>query len=88
MDDALINVIRWKQYFNIDMINSDDTELSMVNVPINNCFIRITSWRRHINPPIRVQIRYSVIEANTFSRNYTFIMNEEEFLRRIDITGI
>jgi hypothetical protein len=29
-----------------------------------------------------------VFEANTFSRNFTFIMNEEEFLRRIDITGI
>jgi hypothetical protein len=29
-----------------------------------------------------------VIEINTTARNFTFIMNEEEFLRRIDITGI
>jgi hypothetical protein len=87
MDDALINVIRWLQYHNWEILNSE-TYMSQVNVPINNCFIRITSWRRHVNPPIRVQIRYSVFEANTFSRNFTFIMNEEEFLRRIDITGI
>jgi hypothetical protein len=29
-----------------------------------------------------------VIEINTTARNFTFRMNESEFLRRIDITGI
>jgi hypothetical protein len=29
-----------------------------------------------------------VIEINTTARNFVFRMNENEFLRRIDITGI
>jgi hypothetical protein len=86
MDDALINVIRWLQYHNWEILNSD-TYMYQVNVPINNCFIRITNWRRYDDVGA-VEIDYKVIEANTFSRNFTFIMNEEEFLRRIDITGI
>jgi hypothetical protein len=90
MDDALINVIRWRQYHNNDMIRSGDTELSMVNVPINNCRLRITGWRNwdlnSLSPT--VEINYSVIEINTTARNFTFRMEEQEFLRRIDITGI
>ena len=90
MDDALINVIRWLQYHNIEMLSDFGTELSMVNVPINNCRLRITGWRNwDLNSPSpTVEINYSVIEINTTARNFTFIMNEEEFLRRIDITGI
>ena len=90
MDDALINVIRWLQYHNIEMLSDFGTELSMVNVPINNCRLRITGWRNwdlnSLSPT--VEINYSVIEINTTARNFTFRMNEEEFLRRIDITGI
>lgn len=89
MDDALINVIRWKQYHNIDMINSGDTELSVVNVPIVNCWLRILNWRRYdSNEPHMVEINYSVMEVNTMARNYTFRMLSDEFIRRIDITGI
>ena len=44
MDDALINVIRWRQYHNYDMLRSGDTELSMVNVPVANCYMRILNW--------------------------------------------
>jgi hypothetical protein len=91
MDDALINVIRWKQYFNIDMINSDDTELSIVNVPIVNCWMRILNWRYHqttLTSGNYIVINYRVIELNNQGRDFTFLMNETEFLRRIDITGL
>ena len=90
MDDALINVIRWLQYHNIEILSDSGTELSMVNVPINNCWLRITGWRTwNTNTPSpTVEINYSVIEINTTARNFVFRMNENEFLRRIDITGI
>ena len=91
MDDALINVIRWKQYHNIEIIGSAsaDTQLAMVNVPING-WLRITGWRNwnRNSPSPTVEINYSVIEINTTARNFVFRMNESEFLRRIDITGI
>ena len=87
MDDALINVIRWKQYHNIEILDGGDTELAMVNVPING-WMRIIHWRRHNVPICSVEIDYRVIEVNAPSRNFTFKMNENEFLRRIDITGI
>lgn len=86
MDDALINVIRWLQYHNWEILNSE-TYMSQVNVPINNCFIRITSWRRYDDVGA-VEIDYKVIEANTTPIDFTFRMEEQEFLRRIDITGI
>ena len=86
MDDALINVIRWLQYHNWEILNSE-TYMSQVNVPIVNCFIRITSWRRYDDVGA-VEIDYKVIEANTTPIDFTFRMEESEFLRRIDITGI
>jgi len=89
MDDALINVIRWRQYHNIDMINSDNTELAMVNVPIVNCWMRILCWRNYTNiNPEMIEIDYMVIEINTTPRNFTLRMETTELLRRIDITGI
>ena len=89
MDDALINVIRWLQYHNIEILSDSGTELSMVNVPINNCWLRIVDWRNYTNTPSpTVEINYSVIEINTRAMNFVFRMNENEFLRRIDITGI
>jgi len=89
MDDALINVIRWRQYHNIEMINSDDTELAMVNVPINNCWMRILCWRNYTNiNPEMIEIDYRVIETNTTPRDFTLRMETTELLRRIDITGI
>jgi hypothetical protein len=89
MDDALINVIRWRQYFNIDMINGSDTELSMVNVPIVNCWLRILNWSRHqtaLTGGDIIEINYRIIELNNQGRDFTFRMNETEFVRRIDIT--
>jgi hypothetical protein len=91
MDDALINVIRWRQYFNIDMINGSDTELSMVNVPIVNCWLRILNWSRQetaLTGGDMIEINYRVIELNNQGRDFTFRMNETEFLRRIDITRL
>jgi len=91
MDDALINVIRWRQYHNIHMINSSDTELAVVNVPIVNCWLRILSFS-YLNPLTTnedmIEIHYRVIELNNRGRDFIFRMNQQEFLRRIDITGI
>ena len=89
MDDALINVIRWKQYHNIEILSDVGTELAMVNVPING-WLRITGWRNwnRNSPSPTVEINYSVIEINTTARNFVFRMDESEFLRRIDISGI
>ncbi len=90
MDDALINVIRWKQYHNIEILSDVGTELAMVNVPIVNCWLRITGWRNwdlnSLSPT--VEINYSVIEINTRAMNFVFRMGEMEFQRRIDITGL
>ena len=89
MDDALINVIRWKQYHNIEILSDVGTELAMVNVPIVNCWLRITGWSKFADTQSpMIEINYSVIEINTTARNFVFRMNENEFLRRIDITGI
>jgi hypothetical protein len=89
MDDALINVIRWKQYHNIEILSDVGTELAMVNVPIHG-WLRITGWRNwDLNSPSpTVEINYSVIEINTRAMNFVFRMEEQEFQRRIDITGI
>ena len=90
-DDAIINVIRWRQYHNIHMINSSDTELTAVNVPIVNCWLRILSFS-YLNPLTTnedmIEIHYRVIELNNRGRDFIFRMNQQEFLRRIDITGI
>ena len=91
MDDALINVIRWKQYHNHDMLRSDDIGLLYVNVPIDNCWLRILNWSRHqtgLTGGDMIEINYRIIELNNQGRDFTFRMNETEFLRRIDITGI
>jgi len=89
MDDALINVIRWKQYHNIEILSDVGTELAMVNVPIVNCWLRIIGWRNftNIQPPM-IEIDYRVFEINTTPINFTLRMVETEFQRRIDITGI
>ena len=91
MDDALINVIRWRQYHNIHMINSSDTELTVINVPIVNCWLRILSFS-YLNPFTTngdmIEIHYRVIELNNRGRDFIFRMNQQEFIRRIDITGI
>jgi hypothetical protein len=35
-----------------------------------------------------IEINYRVMELNNGGRDFTFKMEEQEFLRRIDITGI
>jgi hypothetical protein len=92
MDDALINVIRWLQYHNIEMLSGVGTELSMVNVPVANCYMRILNWGRYerllTDGGDMIEINYRVMELNNGGRDFTFKMEEQEFLRRIDITGI
>jgi len=93
MDDALINVIRWKQYHNIEMLSasaSAGTELAMVNVPING-WLRILNWRHYTNPfdgNDMIEIDYRIIEINTTPINFTFRMDGISFLRRIELSTI
>ena len=89
MDKTLINVLKYIQYHN-QSITNNDINMLLVGVPINNCWLRITGWRNwnRNSPSPTVEINYSVIEINTTARNFVFRMDESEFLRRIDISGI
>ena len=88
MDDVLINVLRWKQFHNIETLNND-TLLENVNVPINNCWLRVLNWRtsHNVNPEM-IEIDYRIFETNNMPINFTMRMEVIELLRRIDITGI
>jgi hypothetical protein len=87
MDDALINVLRWKKYHNMEALNND-TYLHDVNVPING-YLRILDWRTSTNViPEIIELDYRVIELNTTPINFTCRMEVSEFIRRIDISGI
>lgn len=85
MDDALIAVLRYKQYWNEQIILTD-TALQTVGVPISNCWMRIRTWRNYDNMYIeRIEIDYTIIEANTTPTNFTLKMNTQEFLRKIQL---
>ena len=70
MDDALINVLRWKRYHNMEALHND-TFLHDVNVPING-YLRILDWRTSTNViPEIIELDYRVIELNTTPINFT-----------------
>jgi hypothetical protein len=90
MDDALINVLRLKQYHNVEIIGSD-VDMDQVGVPISNCWLRILNWRHHTNPidgNDMIEIDYRIIEINTTPINFTFRMDTTSFLRRIELSTI
>ena len=88
MDKTLINVLKYIQYHN-QSITNNDINMLLVGVPINNCWLRITGWSKFADTQSpMIEINYSVIEINTRAMNFVFRMEESEFLRRIDITGI
>ena len=87
MDDALINVIRWLRYHNQNPIYND-VYLHDVNVPINY-YLRIIGWLNFTNLPTPIiEINYRVFGPNTTPVNFVCKMEESEFIRRTDITGI
>jgi hypothetical protein len=86
MDEVLISVLKYKRHLNLDIINSSDTNLSNVNVPINNCWMRILTWRTITNvQPEMIEIDYRVFEINNTPFNFTARMSTVELLRRIEI---
>lgn len=88
MDDVLLNVLRWKQYHNEDIL-TNDTPIEAVGVPIFNCWLRILNWRNYTNVnPEMIEIDYRVIETNTTPTNFTLKMETHQFLRRIELSTI
>lgn len=84
MDEALIKVLIYKQLNNQQIINWD-LPLSNINIPINNCSIRILTWRNYTNAITEmIEIDYMVIEVNTTPMNFTTRMMTSELLRRIE----
>jgi len=87
MDEVLIRVLRYKQMLNLDIINSSDTNLSNVNIPIDNCWMRIITWRTIDNVnPLMIEIDYRIFETNNIPRDYTYRGVTSELLSRIEIT--
>lgn len=88
MDLALINVLRYKRIHNLDIINSSDTNLENVGVPINNCWMRILEWRNFSSMrPERVEFNYMIIETNTTPAYFTVSIEAEELIRIINNDG-
>ena len=86
MDDVLLNVLRYKQLHNQEIINND-TDMCQVGVPISNCFIRILNWRNYTNVnPEMIEVDYRIIEMNTTPSNFTLRMETQQLIRRIEIS--
>ena len=78
MDQVLLNVIRFKQINNIQILDID-TPLQLINVPING-WLKINNWRTIQNAANEmVEINYSIIEINTTARIFTFVMDLHQF---------
>lgn len=86
MDDTLINVLRYKQLHNLEIVNDNDIDVQHVGVPISNCFMRILTWRNYtdVNPEM-IEIDYRIFESNTTPTNFTLRMETLEFLRRVEV---
>ena len=84
MDMALVNVLRYKQIHNLDIINSSDINLQNVGLPISDCWLRILTWRSYpYLQPERIEIDYRIFVTNTTPINFTASMETEELLRLI-----
>ena len=69
-DELLLNVIRYKQIHNIDIL-AYNTPFEFINVPING-WLKINAWRNYDNTPNpTIEIDYSIIEINTTAANFT-----------------
>jgi hypothetical protein len=85
MDEVLINVIKYKQHHNIEVLNNSDILVANVGVPINNCWLRILTFRTLTNMrPEMLEIRYRVFEANNTPLNFTASMRTVDFLTRME----
>ena len=83
MDEVAINVIRYAQHNNQILFNNN-INLAHVNVPINNCWLRITDLRSFISTqPEMIEVYYRVIEVNNTPTDFSFRMETQELLRRI-----
>lgn len=92
MDECVIQVLRYKQYNNEQIINTP-TLFYNINVPISDSWITITTWR-NIQPtyplPERIEIDYTIYthRLEVVPINFTLRMDTEELLNRIQIERV
>lgn len=85
MDEVLINVIRYRGHHNMELLDGSDTLLSNVGVPINNCWLRILTFRTITElRPEMIEIRYRIFETNNNPINFSARMRTVDFLRRVE----
>lgn len=84
MDISLVNVLRYIRHRN-ELIINNDVALTNVGVPIDNCWMRILTWRNFTSRrPERIEIDYRIIEINNMGRDFTVSIETEELLRLIN----
>jgi hypothetical protein len=85
MDEVLINVIRYRHHYNMEILNDSDTLVANVGVPIDNCWLRILTFRTLTNMrPEMLEIRYRVFETNNNPLNFTARIRTVDFLTRME----
>ena len=90
MDECVINVLKYKQYHNHEIVNNP-TLLTEINVPIANTWLTITTWRNY--QPIyplseRIEVDYTLSGVATTPIHFTLRMDTEELLNRIRIETV
>ena len=81
MDDCLLAVLRYKIDRNLPL--DGDTDLSQVNRPFMNVFLRIVNTRRWGSGTTgfeMTEIDYTIIEVNNQSYNYTYRTTTDQLM--------
>lgn len=88
MDLCLIAVINYKISRNLPLLGND-TDLSEVNFPVNNCCLRINRSNNFSSNNIdMVEIDYQLIELNNGSYNFTYRSRLSELTRRLTYEAV
>jgi len=69
MDFALVKVLKFIRHHNQSIL-FNDISLERVNIPIHNCWLRITDWRNRPGAWNIIDISYTIIESNTTPRQF------------------
>ena len=86
MDIALVNALRWKKEHNQDITTGSDVSLVDIGVPIQNCWMRIVSYRSlPSRTPARTEFDFRIIEVNTYPRSFTSSIITSELMRILDL---
>ena len=84
MDKIAIIAIGYMQNNNQSLFNND-FDLSRINIPINNCWLRITDLRTFISTqPEMIEVHYTINELNARPMHFVLRMETNELLDRIN----